>query len=857
MAATKNSQKGIFDFNIDIENMLDRPRINQFFISGLEYPLTFVYAPAGYGKTTAALQFAKRVKPKVIYMSLNEFDKNPQHFWKHLSILYAQLSSHTGVKMAQLGFPNTSGLFSKLAEIMKEYTAKENHILIIDDFHVAECAELEELLIRIMGLRIKGINIMVLSRTLPMVFSVDMKVKGLLFEITKEDLKFNFVELLEYYKFYSIEITEVAVQRISRYTEGWISAVYLSSLYFQTNPDSIWNSTVFDIDRLIENTVYNKYDEEVRGFLLKLSILDRFDVEICSYVTGSNITYTLLSRILSENSLLKISEDKQYFEMHGLFRDFLRNKLGGHSDIDERDLHIKAGEYYEYKNDLLMALMHFDYAMEFERMVNMILKNKCATTFSTQELMSIIKYIEKIPKEYFYRYPMLFLISAMSLTRTKHAAKSLELVAEVEGLCKNQEMTEKVRNKLLGEVAVIRALMFFNNTYKMLPCFKEACELLPEGSELLGEKTSFTFGSPSVLYLYYSRPGELDKMLEVFEEGFPYWEKVSSCGFGADYLLKAEAAFERCDFDSAEQNAYRSVYRAEAKNQNSIVIGAKLLIIKICAAKGKYSHAITMLSDMRELMNYRKALIYLSTIDMCAAIFNLLTGDIEDIAKWLSEGDLSVSMVNRAGFGIELLIYGQVLLYKGEYLKLESLVSRMFETYNMFTNQYGIIRANIFAALAGYQLYSLEKAIAYLNTAFVITDADGLLMPYLEYGEFLLPVFNELAKNYEGKEAAFSEKWLNSTIKKMKEHQNAISRFRAGFSSAHPEKKPVEKIKLTKREAEILGLIVKGYSGGEIAKALYVTPINIRVITSKIYSKLGVNSRVEAVRTAIDNGLVK
>lgn len=857
MAANKSVRKGIFDFDIDILNMFQRPRINQFFVNGMEYPMAVVYAPAGYGKTTSALQFAKGVKAQVVYMSLNELDKNTQYFWNHLSTLYVQLSSQAGVKMAQLGFPFSTGPFLQFSEILRELSIKEKHILIIDDFHVAECPELEELFSRIASLRLSNLHILILSRTLPKLCSMDMKVKGLIFELTKEHLRFDEQELYGYYKFRNIEIGEEAARRIGEYTEGWASAVYLSSLYFRENPDNIFNIAKFDIDRLIENTVYKGYDEEVREFLMKISILNRFDIEISTYLTGCKNTYELLSIVLNENSLIKMSEDKQYFEMHRLFRDFLNSKLESHDSIDKRELHIRAGEYYEYKNDILMSLLHLDYAMEYERIVKIILKNKFATTFSNQELMSVLGYMGKIPKEYFEKYPMLLLITAMSLTRTKHAIRSLELVDEVEELCRNPEMPQKTKDKLLGEAAVVKALMSFNNTFRMLPYFKEACKLLPQGSELLGKETSFTFGSPSVLYLYYSSPGELDKMLEVFLEGFPYWERVSSCGYGADYLLKAEAAFERCDYEKAEQDAYRAIYRAETKNQNSIVIGAKLLIIKICAAKGRYSHAITMLRDMRELMNYRKALIYLSTMDMCTAVFDLLAGDLEDIPDWLAKGELQASMVNRAGFGMEFLIYGQILLYNQEYLKLESLVPGMLEIYSMFTNQYGIIRANIFAAVAGYHLNGLEDAISYINNAFGITDSDRLIMPYLEYWEYLLPVFLGLEKRYADFNCAFSLKWLEDIIKHMKEYEKAISRFRTGYNADHPERVVTLQPRLTKRETEILGHIVNGLSGEEIAKKLYVTPINIRVMTSKIYSKLGVNSRVDAVRAAIDNGIVK
>lgn len=857
MRVKKKSKNGIFDFNIDIENMLDRPRVNQLFMNGLAHPLTVVHAPAGYGKTTAALQFAKNAKAQVVYMCLNELDQNPQYFWEHLSALYARIFPLLGARMTQLGFPGSSGLFMQIIDLFQEYFTKEQHVLVIDDFHMAGCANLEELLLKTASLRLKGLHIIILSRVLPSICNVDMKLKGLLAEINKEHLRFNLPELLAYCKLYDIQIGEADAQKINHFTEGWASAVYVSSLYFRQNPDGLLHMAILDINRLIENTVYKGYDPEVREFLLKLSILDRFDMEICAYLTGSKNSYNLLVRVLNENSFIKISEDKQYFEMHRLFRDFLQNKLSGHGALDKKALHIKAGEYYEYKNEILMALWHFDHAREYEKTVNLILKSKCASTFSNQELISVIHYMESIPEEYFLQYPMLSLILAMSYTRTNEAAKALELLERVKKLCGNSDMSGEVKNKLLGESAVIKSLISFNDTEKMVVYFKEACRSLPQGTELVGANWSYTFGCPSILYLYYNRAGSLDAIVNSFVKGFRYWEKLTSLGCGADFLLRAEAAFERGDYESAEQDAYRAIYRAEEKQQNAIVIAANLLIIKICAARGKYSNAVVVLRDMRELMNYRKALIYLSTMDMCLAVFHLLAGDTEDIPKWLAGGEMAGSAVNRAGFGMEFLIYAQVLLCRQEYLKLEHIVRGMFETYAMFSNQYGIIRTHLLAAIAIRHLYGLEEALPHLHSAFTISDADRLVMPYLEYGDYLLPLFQELGKQHDSFPAPFPRKWMVNMMWRMKEYQNQISRFRLGFNAAHPEKAPAGKIKLTRREEEILKLIVEGLSGKEIAKQLYVTPINIRVITSKIYKKLGVSSRVDAVRAAIDNGLVK
>ena len=52
---------------------------------------------------------------------------------------------------------------------------------------------------------------------------------------------------------------------------------------------------------------------------------------------------------------------------------------------------------------------------------------------------------------------------------------------------------------------------------------------------------------------------------------------------------------------------------------------------------------------------------------------------------------------------------------------------------------------------------------------------------------------------------------------------------------------------LTRREKEILGLAVKGMSTAQIATRLFVSQQTVRSHFKNIYTKLGVNSRVEAV----------
>jgi len=62
---------------------------------------------------------------------------------------------------------------------------------------------------------------------------------------------------------------------------------------------------------------------------------------------------------------------------------------------------------------------------------------------------------------------------------------------------------------------------------------------------------------------------------------------------------------------------------------------------------------------------------------------------------------------------------------------------------------------------------------------------------------------------------------------------------------------------LTRREMEVLALLVKGMSNPEIAERLVISRSTVKVHISSILSKLGVASRAEAISLAIHNKLVR
>jgi len=82
-----------------------------------------------------------------------------------------------------------------------------------------------------------------------------------------------------------------------------------------------------------------------------------------------------------------------------------------------------------------------------------------------------------------------------------------------------------------------------------------------------------------------------------------------------------------------------------------------------------------------------------------------------------------------------------------------------------------------------------------------------------------------------------------------------LKRFQPKKEAVDPTPEPATS-GLTPRESEVLALIAKGFSFGEIARLLEVSPHTITAHVKKIYQKLAVHSRGEAMYEAGKMGLL-
>ena len=103
---------------------------------------------------------------------------------------------------------------------------------------------------------------------------------------------------------------------------------------------------------------------------------------------------------------------------------------------------------------------------------------------------------------------MLYEVITMNETETL-----LNVKGEIEQIILTGILPEQERNALLGELELILSFLEYNRIGDMSRRHRRALELLEGPATLISNRSTWPFGSPSVLYLYWREAGKLEEEL--------------------------------------------------------------------------------------------------------------------------------------------------------------------------------------------------------------------------------------------------------------------------------------------------------------------------------------------------------
>jgi LuxR family maltose regulon positive regulatory protein len=342
------------------------------------YPLTLLSAPAGSGKTTLLAQWIACAHPPAVWVSLDEGDNDPERFSTYVlaaldhlvpGILAAVLPS-IRAEQPSLSEPALCVLLEKLAETTTPI------ILVLDDYHVLKEGDtaIHTAVTFLVEHLPPHVHLVIASRTDPPLSLARLRARRLLGELRTTDLRFTPEEaaiFLTQHMGLSLQTHEVAT--LYERTEGWIAGLHLAALSLQTHEDSADFIAAFGggtryIFEFLTDEVLNHVPPTLQAFLLETSVLDRLSGPLCEEVTGLCESQALLNTLERTNLfLVPLDDQRQWYRYHHLFAEALRLHLRQTRGHRVAELFLRASMWCEQHGQAIEAVEYAIRAGDLKR----------------------------------------------------------------------------------------------------------------------------------------------------------------------------------------------------------------------------------------------------------------------------------------------------------------------------------------------------------------------------------------------------------------------------------------------------------------------------------------------------------
>src|SRR5262245_35125349 len=349
-----------------------RPRLVTRLDEGLARGLVLVCAAAGYGKTVTLADWARRSGRPVAWLSLDAGDNDPVRFWRHVVAAVGPVRPGVAGRVLPLFGPPPPSVFAGPATaLINELAARPGDgeaILILDDYHLIDAGPVHESLLLLAEHLPPGLRLVLASRSDPPLPLGRLRARGQLAELGAAELRFTAEEaaalLRRVAEGAGSALSDADLAVLAARTEGWAAGLQLAGLSLRGRADAAGfvaafsGSHRFVLDYLTDE-VLAVQPEQVRGFLLETSVLERLSGELCDAVTGRTGSQALLERVERAGLfLVPLDEVRGWWRYHHLFADLLHARLRRERPARVPELHRAAAAWHEERDLADDAVRH-------------------------------------------------------------------------------------------------------------------------------------------------------------------------------------------------------------------------------------------------------------------------------------------------------------------------------------------------------------------------------------------------------------------------------------------------------------------------------------------------------------------
>lgn len=847
-----------------IRTKYSRPGINQYLVSRqrlhqkLDYSkkckLTQVIAPAGYGKTTAVLDWLGQCGLPSAWLSLDGEDNNPVTFWRYVCAALEGITEGAAQDteyvfasrdMMQANI-HLSILIDKLSEVSSDF------LLVLDDLHLISDPSILAGLSYLIDYLPGNMHLVFISRTEPELDLARHRVKWQIQRLEEEELRFSETEIISFYHARGITLENADLEEVEDYTEGWAAALVAVTLSMAesggTDAIRALTRSSRDIGQYLKNEVMRTWSAEKISFAMKTSILKTLSEDLCAALTGDRRGGLLLKEIYEQSGFLQdLDGRKQEYRYHYLFKSFLRELLQETAPEEIPDLYARAGLWFREQGRMPEAIEHFLRGGFYQEALELI-EHEIDYLIDKNDYGTLLPWIGRLPAEYrdfSFKIAAIYTTYYAQIERYDLSKQWLDRMKALKDNCQNSSGSEESNYRQTVCIMVEANLLAREGSIGFVQLLVAAAETDGGKYYKMPEYHDFNIAD---IYFYRCPINRLTNMLkeasEQYQRVIDNYRGMISKNPGYAPLWAGEYLYESNRLEEALPYLLKGQEEAREANCPGALVPAMVDIARIKRANGDITGAFSVLEECeRRLRNSGKLhWDYLLQAFRCRLFLD--AGHTDKVQEWFSDGKLHIFTEISRIREFELIVYARVLIFVNQTQDAELLLQRLLT----FTAENGRLHSRVevlnLLALLAFRDNHARTALKYLDESLNIGMAEGYIRSYLDE----LPPMAQLLRAYiksrrnssDGHRAKEKKSFAGNLLKQI--NGSTLQAAEAGDEAAAGIAVKILE-QLTEQEKKVLELIANAATNQEIGDKLGISLWTVKTHTGNIYGKLGLKNR--------------
>ncbi|WP_415761510.1 LuxR C-terminal-related transcriptional regulator [Pseudomonas sp. CP4] len=877
-----------------------RPRLCQRLQAGLGGRLLLVSAPAGFGKSSLAVEFCQSLPAhwQSLWLGLSPRDSDPGRFLERLleglqdyfPALGAGALGLLKMRQRHQPFAFEEWLDGLLDELALHLDPAAPLLLVLDDYHLAQGPVVDRCLQFFLNHLPDGLLVMVTSRQRPDWHLARLRLSRQLLELHEQDLRLTHDEALTLLDRHSSSLRGEALESLIQRSEGWVAGLrfWLLAVAEAGNdaalPQALNGGEGLIRDYLLEEVI-DCLPAEVQSFLYETAPQERFCSELCDAVREAHDSAEILRFLLAHQVfLVPLDEHGHWYRYHHLFSDLLRSRPIARAMVPNATLHLRACRWFNAQGLLDEAVEQALRAGHLDVAANLVQNLSEEQLLAEQNVGMLLRWKMDLPDSLLISTPRLIVLYSWALGLACQLDAAEELASHLSRFLPAPSAT--AQKSMLAQWLALSGIIARGRGHRELTLryCGEALESLPAkryGQRLMCLSTLSNLaiadgdlwrarglnreslelaqrvGNPLFEALaHYDRArvlqsrGEILRALDEVHQGL---ERLRGLSPQRLYAVRARLTLYegfllamRLQPQAARMRLLAGIGEARACRDISVLIG-HCVIARLDGACGEFAKAFAELAEAERLMHIWDVppIYYLAMITLVKCELWLAQGRTDLAEAWLARLGQTYTG-ERAAAPPEF--HPQLPLH----VELQQALLDMIQGQPMLAEgRLNVLHEN--GQQTGRQLLSvmaLTQKVALLLSSGREPEARKTLNFALEAasGGVFQP-FDALLKNHTD--------WLRGQLQALA--CNAVSQqllTHVPTAAPRPSIENSTADQLSSRELAVLRLIAQGCSNQEISEQLFISLHTVKTHASHINSKLGVERRTQAVARAKELGLL-